>query len=71
LQGLTLLKVVIDLSKKEFAAGLSFVAIFYVCFLNNIIFKQFDFSKIECIKNCKRLKEQITEEKKLAEMKII
>ena len=67
-QGLTLPKAVIDLGKKEFAAGLSFVAISRVRSLNDILFKKFTFSRLQCIKNCKRLKERIAEEKRLAEM---
>ena len=67
-QGLTLPKVVIDLGKREFAAGLSFVAISRVRSLNDIIFKPFDFSRLERIKNCKRLKERIAEEKRPVEM---
>ncbi len=70
-QGLTLLKAVIDLGKREFATDLSFVAISHVRSLKDIIFKQFDFSRIERIKNCKRLKEWIAEEKRLAEMEMI
>ena len=40
-QGLTLEKAVIDLGKKEFAAGLSFVAISQVRTLGNILFSPF------------------------------
>ena len=67
-QGLTLPKAVIDLGKKEFAAGLSFVAISRIRSLDDILFKPFSFSRLQRIKNCKRLKERIAEEKKLTEM---
>ncbi|CAB4433959.1 unnamed protein product [Rhizophagus irregularis] len=49
-------------SKKEFAVGLSFVAIFRVRSLDYILFKHFSFNRLERIKNCKKLKERIAEE---------
>ena len=67
-QGLTLPKAVIDLGKKEFAAGLSFVSISCVRSLDDILFKHFSFNRLDCIKNCRRLKERIKEEARLSEM---
>ena len=62
-QGLTLEKAVIDLGKKEFAAGLSFVAISRVRTLGNILFSPFSFERLQRFKTYKRLKERIDEEK--------
>jgi len=51
-------------------ADLSFVAISQVRSLDDILLQPFAFSKLERIKNCKRLKERLAEEKRLAEMKV-
>ena len=67
-QGLTLKKVKIDLGDKEFAAGLSFVALSRARSLNDIYFKQFTFERLERIKNCKRLQERKKEEERLLSM---
>ena len=67
-QGLTLPKAVIDLGKKEFSAGLSFVSISRVRSLEDILFKHFSFNRLDRIKNCRRLKERIEEEARLSEM---
>jgi ATP-dependent exoDNAse (exonuclease V) alpha subunit len=67
-QGLTLKKAVIDLEKKEFAAGLSFVAISRVPTLKNILFSPFSFERLQRIKNCTRLHERIAEENRLISM---
>ena len=67
-QGLTISKAVIDLGKREFAAGLSFVSISRVRSLNDILFKPFNFSRLQRLKNCKRLNERIAEEKRLTEL---
>lgn len=67
-QGLTLQKAVIDIGKKEYAAGLSFVAISRVCSLSDVLFKPFSFERLQRIKNCKRLQERMLEEKRLASM---
>ncbi|GBC03497.1 hypothetical protein RclHR1_05150007 [Rhizophagus clarus] len=64
-QGLTLEKAVIDLGNKEFAAGLSFVAISHVCALKNILFSPFSLERLLRVKTYKRLHERITEEKRL------
>ena len=64
-QELTLEKAVIDLGKKEFAAGLSFVAISGVRSLKNILFSPFSLERLQRIKNCKRLHERIAKENRL------
>jgi len=64
-QSLTLEKAVIDLGRKEFAAGLSFVTISQVPTLNNILFSLFSLERLYRIKNCKRLHERIAEENRL------
>jgi ATP-dependent DNA helicase PIF1 len=67
-QGLTLQQAVIDLGKKEFAAGLSFVAVSRVRMLENIIFKPFSFERLQHIRNCKRMQERKEEEERLVSM---
>ncbi|PKY32440.1 hypothetical protein RhiirB3_450619, partial [Rhizophagus irregularis] len=61
---------VIDLGRKEFAAGLSFVAISRVRSLDDILFRHFTFNRLQNIKSCIRLKERIAAEEKLLEMEI-
>src|SRR5947207_11229649 len=57
-QGLTLTKTKIDLSSKEFAAGLSFVATSRVRSPKDIMFKQFTFERLGRIKKLQRLEER-------------
>lgn len=64
-QGLTLNKAKIDIGNKEFAVGLTFVAISRVRSLNDICFKQFSFDRLQRIKNSKRLQERKVEEERL------
>jgi hypothetical protein len=64
-QGLTLPKAFIDLGPKEYASGLSFVAISRVGALKNILFKPFSFDRLQRIQNCKRLQERKEEESRL------
>jgi len=64
-QGLTLPRVKIDLGAKEFAAGLSFVAVSRVRALEDLLFKPFSFERLERIKLCRRLQERKEEEKRL------
>jgi len=64
-QGLMLPKVKIDLESKEFAAGLSFIAVSRVCSLSDIYFKQFTFQRLQWIQNCKRLHERKIKEEHL------
>ena len=67
-QGLTLEKAKIDLGSKEFAAGLSFVAVSRVRSLNDISFKQFTFERLLRIKNLRRLQERKLEEERLVSL---
>ena len=64
-QGLTLPKTKIDLRDKEFAAGLSFVAISRARSLNDICFNYFSFERLQRIKTCRRLQERKVEEERL------
>ena len=64
-QGLTLEKAIVDLGKKEFAAGLSFVAISRVHSLKDLLLRPFSYERLERIKNCKRLQERKEEEIRL------
>src|SRR5438045_2656054 len=64
-QGLTLDKVVIDIGKKEFTAGLSFVAVSRVREIKDLILKPFDFERLRRIKDCKRIRERKEEEQRL------
>ncbi len=67
-QGLTLKKAIIDLGDKEFTAGLTFVAVSRVRALEDLLFKPFNFERLQRIKNCKRLQERLDEEKRLVSM---
>ena len=67
-QGLTLTKAVIDIGKKEYASGLSFVVVSRVCALENILFKPFSFERLQRIKNSKRMQERKVEEIRLISM---
>jgi len=67
-QGLTLKRAIIDLGEKEYAAGLSFVAISRVCTLENVIFRPFTFERLQRVKKCKRLQERMSEEERLISM---
>jgi len=64
-QELTLPKAKVDLGKKEFAAGLSFVAVSRVRALGDILFRPFSFERLERIKICKKLQERRKEERRL------
>jgi ATP-dependent exoDNAse (exonuclease V) alpha subunit len=64
-QGLTIPKVKIDLGSKEFAAGLSFVAVSRVRSLNDLCFRQFTFERLQRIKKSQRLQERKAEEERL------
>jgi len=64
-QGLTLTKAKIDLGNKEFAAGLSFVAVSRVRSLSDLYFKGFTFERLQRIKNCQRIQERKLEEERL------
>jgi ATP-dependent exoDNAse (exonuclease V) alpha subunit len=64
-QGLTLSKAKIDIGSKEFAAGLSFVAMSRVRALKDIYFNSFTFDRLQRIKKSKRLQERKDEEVRL------
>ena len=67
-QGLTLEKAVIDLGSKEFTAGLSFVAVSRVRSIEDLLFKPFNFERLQRIKDCKRLGERKDEEERLVSL---
>lgn len=67
-QGLTLSKAKIDIGSKEFAAGLTFVAVSRVRSLSDVYFRQFTFDRLQRIKNSRRLQERKTEEERLTSM---
>ena len=64
-QELTLEKAVIDLGSKEFTAGLSFVAVSQVYSIEDLLFKPFNFERLQQIKDCKRLGKKKDEEERL------
>jgi hypothetical protein len=67
-QGLTLQKAIIDIGDKEFTAGLTFVAVSRVRALKDLVFKPFNFERLQRIKSSKRLQERLNEEKRLVSM---
>ena len=65
-QGLTLDKVVIDVGKREFSTGLTFVACSRVRRLQNILFTPpFPYQRLSSLSNSSRLKERQQEDKRL------
>lgn len=65
-QGLTLNKVVIDVGKKEFSCGLTFVASSRVRKLSDLLFSPpFPFQRISCLANSQRLHERQMEDIRL------
>ena len=67
-QGLTLPKAIIDFGEREYAAGLSFVAVSRVRALNDLLFRPFSFERLQRIKNSKRLQDRKDEEKRLTSL---
>ena len=62
-QGMTLDKVVIDVGKKEFSTGLTFVACSWVRHLNDLLFvPPFPFQRVAHLANSKRHKEWLAED---------
>ncbi|KAK3907787.1 ATP-dependent DNA helicase [Frankliniella fusca] len=55
-QGLTLEKAIIDLGEKEFALGLTYVALSRVKSLNGLLLKSFNFERLTCFKDFKAMK---------------
>ncbi len=70
-QGLTLLKAIVDFGKREYAVGLSFVAVSRVRALNDLLFRPFSFERLQRIKKSKRLQDRKDEEKRLAFLIVI
>ena len=65
-QGLTLNKVVIDVGKKEFSAGLTFVACSRVRRMNDLLFDPpFPFQRVANLANSQRLQERLLQDTKL------
>ena len=65
-QGLTLNKEVINIGKKEFCAGLSFVACSQVCALNDLLFDpSFLYQRVKNLANSQRLQERLLEDDRL------
>ena len=65
-QGLTLEKVVIDVGKKEFSSGLTFVACSRVRRLSDILFKHpFPYQRVATLANSQRLQERKQEDTRL------
>jgi ATP-dependent DNA helicase PIF1 len=67
-QGLTLEKAYIDIRAKEFAADLTFITLSWVQTLNDLCLKQFNFDRLQCIKNGKRLNERKDKEERLCSL---
>ena len=65
-QGLTLDKVVIDIGKKEFSSGLTFVACSRVRRLDDILFNQtFTYERLTSLSKSRRLQERLVEDTRL------
>ena len=68
-QGLTLDKVVIDIGKKEFSAGLTFVACSRVRRLQDLLFNPpFSFQHVANLANSQRLQERLLEDARLLQL---
>lgn len=65
---LCLKEAIISLGEKEFAAGLSFVAVSRVRELTDLSFKTFNFERLQRIKDLKRVRERKEEEERLISM---
>ncbi len=62
-QGLTLPKAIINLGEREYAVGLSFVAVSQIRALKDLLFQPFSFKRLQRIKKSKRLQDRKDEEK--------
>ena len=67
-QGLTLPKAIVDFGEREYAAGLSFVAVSRIRALNDLLFRPFSFERLQRIKKSKRLQDRKIEEKRLVSL---
>ena len=69
---MTLDKVVIDIGKKEMAAGLTFVAISHVRHIDDLTFSAtYPLSRLQSIRNGKRMAERLAEERRLDQLAIV
>ncbi|CAG8800536.1 653_t:CDS:1, partial [Cetraspora pellucida] len=65
-QDLTLLQTVLDIGNKEFAIGLTFVAISRVRALSDLLFNStFTYSKLQKLGKSTRLQQRLVEEQRL------
>ena len=65
-QGLTLNKVVVDIGKKEFSCGLTFVACSRICHITDLLFTPpFTFQRLSSLSNSQRLHERQLEDQRL------
>ncbi len=64
-QGLMLEKAIVNIGKKEFIIGLIFVVLSRVHSINGLCLKQFNFDRLQHIKNCKKLQKRKLEEEYL------
>ena len=65
-QGLTLNKVVLDVGKRDFSSGLTFVACSRVQKLQDLLFcPPFDFQRLANLANSQRLQDRLQEDKRL------
>ena len=63
---LTMNKVVIDIGKREFTPGLTFVACSRVCQLSDLVFHpSFDYQRLQSLANSQRLQERKHEDDRL------
>ncbi len=68
-QGLTLDRVVIDVGKKEFSSGLTFVACSRVRHLSDLLFDPpFPFQRVANLSKSKRLQERLSEDSRLEQL---
>ena len=71
-QGLTLDKAVIDVGKKEFSTGLTFVACSRVRQLNDLLFvPPFSFQRVANLSKSVRLKDRLIEDARLQQMSVV
>ena len=65
-QGLTLSQTVLDIGNKEFAIGLTFVAISRVRALSDLLFNStFTYSRLQKLRESTRLQQRLVEEQRL------
>ena len=67
-QGLTLGRVVVDLGQREFASGLSFVALSRVRSINDLLIQPTDYSRLHSIGQSPHLARRLREETRLANL---